>query len=71
MAYSVTFPRTRDAVLGWLGEVTLTAPEGWTPPTYHVATCPDCGQVIEAYSPADPRIVHRATGWAMCAPPAR
>ena len=66
MPYSITYPRTRDPLLGWLSEITLTAPEGWVPDGYHVTTCERCGEVTEPYGMYEPRIVHRATGWGMC-----
>ena len=28
MPYTITYPRTYDSLLGWLSEITLTAPEG-------------------------------------------
>jgi hypothetical protein len=66
MPYTITYPRTRDPLLGWLSEITLTAPEGWAPRGYQVKTCERCGEVTEPYSDYEPRIVHRATGWEMC-----
>lgn len=63
MAYTLTLPA--DAQFAF--PVTVTAPEGWVPAGYHVTTCASCGQVTEPYSASDPRLVHRATGWGMCA----
>lgn len=71
MTYTITFPRTYDPLLGWLSEITLTAPEGWVPRGYRVTTCKDCGEVTEPYSMTDQRVVHRATGWGMCWPARR
>ena len=66
MSYTITFPRTFDPLLGWLGETTLTAPEGWEPPGYHVVQCVACHEVMEHYSANDRTLVHRATGGEMC-----
>ena len=68
MPYTITFPRTYDPLLGWLSETTLTAPEGWVPPGWHVAQRVACREVMEPYSANDRTLVHRATGWGMCAP---
>lgn len=53
---------------GYSYPVAIPAPEGWQPKGYRVTTCGTCGEVTEPYSGTDPRIVHRATGWGMCAP---
>jgi hypothetical protein len=63
---SVTLPATAGHPYTW----TITWPAGWTPPGYHVTTCPACGQVTERYSDTDPRTVHADTGWARCGDPA-
>ena len=68
MPYTITFPRHRDSLLGWVGEITLTAPEGWSPPGYHVVQCVTCREVMEPYGTYEPRLVHRATGWTVCSP---
>ncbi len=63
MPYTITLPA--DSTFAY--PVTLTAPDGWVPAGYHVSTCERCGEVTEPYSTYEPRIVHRATGWGMCA----
>jgi hypothetical protein len=66
MSYTITLPgRMTDEGYSW--PVTLTAPEDWAPRGYHVTTCERCGEVLEPYSTYEPRLVHRATGWGMCA----
>lgn len=65
--YFTVWPaRMTDAGLSY--PIAISAPEGWQPRGYHVTTCGTCGEVTERYSDTDPRIVHRATGWAMCSP---
>ena len=61
--------RMTDAGYSW--PIAIPAPEGWAPAGYHVTTCETCGEVTEPYSATDPRIVHRGTGWGMCAPDTR
>lgn len=68
--YFTVWPaRMTDAGLSY--PIAVPAPEGWEPRGYHVTTCEGCGEVTGPYSDTDPRVVHRATGWGMCAPNAR
>lgn len=63
--FTVWPARMTDAGLSY--PIAVPVPEGWVPAGYHVPTCERCGEITEPYSTYEPRIVHRATGWGMCA----